>query len=81
MLTVIIPCFILLVLKQVNVAAMVITLAICMQKICVPDVIKDLNIKVFNLMSRTNETKNIKRHETYACICRLDAIVCNNKQW
>ena len=29
-------------------------------KICVPDVVKDLNVKVFNLMSRTNETKNIK---------------------
>ena len=29
-------------------------------KICVPDVIKDLNIKVFNLMSRTNETRHIK---------------------
>ena len=28
-------------------------------KICVPDVVKDLNVKVFNLMSRTNETKNI----------------------
>ena len=27
-------------------------------KICVPDVIKDLNVKVFNLMSRTNETRN-----------------------
>ena len=24
-------------------------------KICVPNVIKDLNVKVFNLMSRTNE--------------------------
>ena len=29
-------------------------------KICVPDVIKDLNVKVFNLMSRTNETRFIK---------------------
>ena len=29
-------------------------------KICVPDVAKDLNVKVFNLMSRTNETKHIK---------------------
>ena len=26
-------------------------------KICAPDVIKDLNIKVFNLMSKTNETR------------------------
>ena len=29
-------------------------------KICVPDVIKDLNGKVVNLMSRTNETRFIK---------------------
>ena len=29
-------------------------------KICVPDVVKDLNVKVFNLMSRTNETRDIK---------------------
>ena len=49
-------------------------------KICVPVVVKDLNAKVFNLMSRTNGTRHIKRHETCKCICRLDAIVCNNKQ-
>ena len=49
-------------------------------KICVPDVVKDLNVKVFNLMSRNNETKNIKLHETCKYECRLDAIVCNNKQ-
>ena len=49
-------------------------------KICVPDVVKDLNVKVFNLMSRTNETKNIKWRETCKCECRLDAIVCNDKQ-
>ena len=49
-------------------------------KICVPDVVKDLNVKVFNLMSRTNETRHIKWHETCRCKCRLDAIVCNNKQ-
>ena len=49
-------------------------------KICVPDVVKDLNVKVFNLMSRTNETKNIKWHETCKYQCRLDAVVCNNKQ-
>ena len=49
-------------------------------KICVPDVIKDLNVKVFSLMSRTNETKFIKWHEKCKCECRLDAIICNNKQ-
>ena len=48
-------------------------------KICVPDIVKNLNVKVFNLMSRTNETKSIKLHETCKCICRLNEIICNNK--
>ena len=48
--------------------------------ICVPDAIKDLNVKVFNLMSRTNETRHIKWHETCKCICRLDGIICNSKR-
>ena len=36
--------------------------------ICVPDIAKNLNVRVFNLMSLTNE------------ICRLDKIICNSKQ-
>ena len=31
-------------------------------------------------MSRTNETRHIKWHETCKCICRLDKIICNSKQ-
>ena len=31
-------------------------------------------------MSRANETRHIKWHETCKCKCRLDASVCNNKQ-
>ena len=46
----------------------------------VPDIIKNLNVRVFNLMSRTNETRFIEWHEKCKCKCRLDAIVCNNKQ-
>ena len=49
-------------------------------KICVPDVVKNLNVKEFNLMSITNETRYIKWHETCKSKCRLDASVCNNKQ-
>ena len=49
-------------------------------KICVPDTVKDLNIRVFNLISRTNETRHIKWHKTCKCICRLDKIICNSKQ-
>ena len=49
-------------------------------KICVPDTIKNINVKVFNLMSRTNETRHIEWHKACKCKCRLDASVCNNKQ-
>ena len=34
-----------------------------LSKTCVPDVvIRDLNIKAFNLISRTNEARHIKWH-------------------
>ena len=49
-------------------------------KLFVSDVAKNMNIKVFNLMSRTNETRHIEWHETCECKCRLDASVCNDKQ-
>ena len=32
--------------------------------ICVPDVVKNSNVKVFNLKSRTNETRSTEWHET-----------------
>ena len=48
-------------------------------KICVPDDIKSTNVKVFNLMSRANETRYIERHKTCKCKYRLDVSVCNNK--
>ena len=47
-------------------------------KLCVPDVVKNIKIKVFNLML-TNETRHVKWHETCKCNCRLDASVWNNK--
>ena len=39
-----------------------------------------MNVKVFNLMSRTNETRHIKWHKTCRCKCRLDTSACNNRQ-
>ena len=30
------------------------------QKMCVPDIVKNLNVRVFNLMSRTNETRHLR---------------------
>ena len=49
-------------------------------KICVPDIVKNLNVKVFNLMSRTNETRFIEWHETCKCECKFGENVSNNKQ-
>ena len=49
-------------------------------KMCVPDGMKNLNVKVFNLMSRTIKTRHIKWHETCKCKCKLDTSACNNKQ-
>ena len=50
------------------------------EKICLPHVVKNLNVKVFNLMLRTNETRFIEWHETCKCGCKFGANVCNNEQ-
>ena len=42
-------------------------------------VVKNMNVKVLNLISRTNETRYKKLHETCKCKCKLNASVCNNK--
>ena len=49
-------------------------------KLCFPDVVKNMNIKMFNLMSRTNETRRIEWHETCECKCKFGASVCNDKE-
>ena len=42
--------------------------------------LKKINVKVFNLMSRINETRQILWHETCTCVCKLSIAVCNSKQ-
>ena len=49
-------------------------------KLYVPDIIKNINVKVFNLMSRINETRQIIWHETWKCVCRLTSAICNSRQ-
>ena len=49
-------------------------------KISVSDTIKNIYVKVFNLMSRTNETRHIKWHKTCKCRYRLNVNACTNKQ-
>ena len=49
-------------------------------KLCVPDVVQNVNLKVLNLMSRTNKTRHMEWCKTCKCKCRLDASVSKNKQ-
>ena len=51
-----------------------------MAKLCVPDIARDMNIKVFNLLARINETRKVVSHETCKCVCRLRSAVCNDRQ-
>ena len=51
-----------------------------MSKICVPKIIKNVNMKVYNFLMRLNETRNILWHESCKCMCRLNSSVCNSKQ-
>ena len=39
-------------------------------KLCVPDVVKNISVKLLNLISRTNETRHIKWYETCECKCK-----------
>ena len=39
-------------------------------KLCIPDIVKNINVKVFSLMSRINETRQLICHETCKCVCR-----------
>ena len=47
-------------------------------KLCVPDLSK--SVKVFSLVSGTNETRRVEWHEMCKCKCRFNSSVCNNKQ-
>ena len=46
----------------------------------VPDIIKSIDVKVFILMSRINETRQIIWHENCKCVCRLTKAVCDRQQ-
>ena len=51
-----------------------------MAKLCVPDVVKDLNVKVCNMLARINKTRKVVWHETCKRVYRLTSAICNDKQ-
>ena len=51
-----------------------------MAKMCVPNIVKRVNMKVYNFLMRLKETRNVLSHESCKCVCRLNSSVCNSKQ-
>ena len=51
-----------------------------MAKLCVPNIIKGINMKVYNFLMRLSETRNVLWHESCKCVCRLNSSVCHRKQ-
>ena len=49
-------------------------------KLCIPKIIKNVNMQVYNSLMRLNETRNVLWHESHKCVCKLNSSVCNNKQ-
>ena len=46
-------------------------------KICVPKETKDVNIKVFNIITNKNEAKAMAEHISWDCKCKRNSTICN----
>ena len=49
-------------------------------QICVPDKVKIMNVEVFNLMPKVNETRLLVQHESSDCKFRLNKSVYNSRK-
>ena len=51
-------------------------------KICVQKVTKNINIKVFNMITNSNEIKVMAKYISYDCKWKFNSISCNsNQKW
>ena len=49
-------------------------------KVFLPDVVKNISVKSFDIISRKNALRNVSFHKSCKCGCLLDEKVCNSKQ-
>ena len=49
-------------------------------KVCLPYVIKNISVKVLDLILKKNVLENVRFHKSCKCECLLDEKVYNNKQ-
>ena len=50
-------------------------------KVCVPNKTEDLNLSVFSMITRINESKTLPKHISCECKCKFDGTKCNSNQW
>ena len=51
-----------------------------MAKLCVPGIVKRVNMQVYDFLMRLNESRSVLWHESCKCVCKLNSSVCNSKQ-
>ena len=49
-------------------------------RVCFPNIVRNMNVKVFNLMSGVNETRFLAQHESCECKSGLNESICYSKQ-
>ena len=49
-------------------------------KVCIPDIVKNVTVKMFDLMNLENTTKQVEFHESCKCVCKINSSVCSEKQ-
>ena len=50
-------------------------------KVCIPNKTEDLNLRVFNMITRINELKTLAKHISCECKRKFDVTKCNSDQW
>ena len=49
-------------------------------RVCAPNKTEDLNLRVFNMIVRINESKTLAKHISCKCKCKFDCRKCNRNQ-
>ena len=52
-----------------------------MAKLCVPGIIKRVNMQVYNFFLMLNETRSVLWHESCKCVYKLNSSVSNKKKF
>ena len=53
---------------------------VLLPKTCVPKETKDINVKVFNIITNKNEAKTMPKHISCDCECKFNSTTCNLNQ-